>query len=75
MTTLHTGLYRNHCGAELSVLSSIASRQTYRVTALGDDARLAVSRDELFGDSLFVVSASSLASAGYVHVDDQQKGK
>lgn len=70
MSTLHIGLYRNHLGAELSVLHPIAARQTYNVTSLGPDVSLAVARDELFGDSLFVVSAASLVDAGYVHIDE-----
>ena len=69
MTNLRIGLYRNHLDAELSVLHPIAALQAYNVTALGPDVSLAVARDELFGDSLFVVSAASLVEAGYVHVD------
>lgn len=66
------GIWRNRLGAELEVIG-YATREQTGFEFLAGDIALAIAHDDLFGDSHYLVTEASLATAGYKLVEPKEQ--
>lgn len=65
------GLWRNHLGAEISVIEpAVYLLRDMGIQSLSDDIWQAERRDPLFGTTRYVITEKSLADAGYERVKE-----